>query len=226
MIPAEETLLSWHSQGRRVGAGEEGGHRALLGSSSIHSLFLASRGVLPGSQKVLHQHESNRAHLQGLAHSSPLLNPGIAQTGHITPPSGLLEPVHIAASASVIRCCNCLWVPEKSSRAEASSSHLLSQLLTVIGTQHMRRDHRAARLALVVVRRVLRNLGLAAYQGPLSITLQGYNLLGDNFIPHFPDAVLVIQGQHAQARLRLVPKTSSIFPFGTIPSVGQISTLL
>lgn len=56
--------------------------------------------------------------------------------------------------------------------------------------------------------------------------LQGYNLLGDNSIPRFPDTVLVIQGQHAQARLRLVPKTSSILPFGTIPSVGEMSMFL
>lgn len=92
--------------------------------------------------------------------------PGIAQTGCITPPSGLLEPVHIAASASVIRCCNCLWAPEKSLRAESLSSHLLSQLPSVMGTQHMLRDHGAARLAVVVVGRVLRNSGLADSQGP------------------------------------------------------------
>lgn len=62
-------------------------------------------------------------------------------------------------------------------------------------------NHGSARLALEVIRRVLRNWGLVEYQGPLNTTLQGYDLLGNNSIPHFPAIVLVTHGQHAQARL-------------------------
>ena len=87
-------------KGRRQGGeiGEGGGNGALLESAYIR--------LSPPAQSWL-----NRTYLQSLAHSSPLLNPsGVAQTGHITPFPGLLEPAHIAAS--VVSCCNCLWAPD------------------------------------------------------------------------------------------------------------------
>lgn len=48
---------------------------------------------------------------------------------------------------------------------------------------------------------VLRNWELAENQRPLNIPLQGYDLLGNDSILHFPEIVLVTHGQRAQARL-------------------------
>lgn len=63
--------------------------------------------------------------------------PGIAQTGHIPPPSGPRSRYtlrHLSDCVVII----CGLQTEKSSRTEALSLYLLPQRLTIIGTQHTR----------------------------------------------------------------------------------------
>lgn len=132
-------------------------------------------------------------------HSSPL-RPGsqftssdppvIAQTGHIPPLSGPLDVI----VASVRWCCNYLWAPDGEifedrgfvivPLAPAPDYHRDSA-----HTHWVMETHGPARLAPVVIRRVLRNWGLIGNQGPLNTTLPGYDLLGNDSIPHFPAIV-------------------------------------
>lgn len=202
MIPAREIISSWCLTGWQAGRmGRVGRELDWNPPTTGPSPRSALAFDLVPNRRLTKPSEADLT-LQGLAHNSPLLNPsGIVQTEQSLLPPGSWNS---AVVVFVILYCNSPRAPGREVHGDrgrviapfAAAPASPQGLSTCQGTE----KHGSACL-LVVVRGVLRNWGLAAHQGPLNLGLQGCDLLGNNSIPHFPEMVLVIHRQRAQARL-------------------------